>query len=77
MCIPNQDIMRTNVEIDENKIEKIRDFDQNLKTKKEIIDFALSELINQMRRQRLLESRGKGGWDDDLEKMRTYDVPTF
>ena len=69
--------MRTNVEIDENKIEKIRDFDQNLKTKKEIIDFALSELINQMRRQRLLQSKGKGDWDGDLEKMRTYDVPSF
>ncbi|WP_159471002.1 type II toxin-antitoxin system VapB family antitoxin [Dyadobacter sp. 3J3] len=69
--------MRTNVEIDESKIEKIRDFDQNLKTKKEIIDFALSELINQMRRRRLLDSKGKGCWDDDLEKMRTYDVPSF
>ena len=66
--------MRTNVEIDENKIEKLRNLDQNLRTKKEIIDLALSELINIKRRQQLRESRGKGGWEGDLEQMRTYDI---
>ena len=68
--------MRTNVEIDESKIEKIRDLNQNLRTKKEIIDVALSELIDTMRRQRLREMRGKGGWEGDLNQMRTYDAPS-
>jgi len=68
--------MRTNVEIDENKIEKLRNLDQNLRTKKEIIDLALSELINIKRRQQLRETRGKGGWEGDLEQMRIYDVPS-
>jgi len=69
--------MRTNVEIDESKIDKIRDLNQNLRTKKEIIDIALSELINTMRRQQLRNMRGKGGWDGDLDQMRTYDVPSI
>lgn len=69
--------MRTNIEIDENKIEKIRDLNQNLRTKKEIIDIALSELIDTMRRQRLREMRGKVGWEGDLDQMRTYDVPSI
>ena len=68
--------MRTNVEIDETKIEKLRDLDQSLRTKKEIIDIALSELINIKRRQQLREMRGKGGWEGDLDQMRTYDVPS-
>jgi Arc/MetJ family transcription regulator len=67
--------MRTNVEIDETKIDKIRDLDKNLRTKKEIIDFALAELINAKHRQQLRDMRGKGGWEGDLEQMRTYDVP--
>lgn len=66
--------MRTNIEIDENKIAAIRQLNSNLKTKKEIIDTALEELINTMRRQRLRQMRGKG-WDDDLDEMRTYEVP--
>ena len=69
--------MRTNVDVDENKIDKIRDLDQNLRTKKEIIDLALSELINSKRRQRLRDMRGKGGWDGDLDQMRTYEVPSI
>ena len=76
VCI-NSLTMRTNVEIDESKIDKIRDLNQNLRTKKEIIDIALSELINTMRRQQLRNMRGKGGWDGDLDQMRTYDVPSI
>ncbi|MCU0339410.1 MAG: type II toxin-antitoxin system VapB family antitoxin [Spirosomaceae bacterium] len=68
--------MRTNVEIDEEKISAIRQLDDNLKTKKEIIDLALNELIGNLRRQRLRQMRGKG-WEGNLEKMRVYDVPTL
>jgi Arc/MetJ family transcription regulator len=68
--------MRTNVEIDEEKISAISQLDDNLKTKKEIIDLALNELIGNLRRQRLRQMRGKG-WEGNLEKMRVYDVPTL
>jgi Arc/MetJ family transcription regulator len=67
-------MMRTNIEIDESKIAAIRQLNSSLKTKKEIIDTALEELINTMRRQRLRQMRGKG-WDGDLDEMRTYEVP--
>jgi Arc/MetJ family transcription regulator len=67
-------MMRTNIEIDESKIAAIRQLNSSLKTKKEIIDTALEELINTMRRQRLRQMRGKG-WDRDLDEMRTYEVP--
>jgi Arc/MetJ family transcription regulator len=69
--------VRTNIEIDESKIEKIRDLDQNLRTKKEIIDLALTELINAMHRQKLRDMRGKGGWEGDLDQMRSYEVPVI
>ena len=61
--------MRTNIEIDESKIAAISQLNSNLKTKKEIIDIALEELINTMRRQRLRQMRGKG-WDGDLDEMK-------
>jgi Arc/MetJ family transcription regulator len=66
--------MRTNIDIDESKIAIIRQLNSNLTTKKEIIDTALEELINTMRRQRLRQTRGKG-WNGDLDEMRTYEVP--
>ena len=69
--------MRTNVDIDESKIEKIRDLNQNLRTKKEIIDAALSQFIDTMRRQRLRDMKGKGGWEGNLDQMRTNDVPSI
>ena len=70
----NEKMMRTNIEIDESKIAAIRQLNSSLKTKKEIIDTALEELINTMRRQRLRQMRGKD-WDGDLDEMRTYEVP--
>jgi Arc/MetJ family transcription regulator len=66
--------MRTNVEIDDTKIEEIRKMSDGLRTKKEIVDKALDELLNAMRRQRLRKTRGKG-WDGNLDNMRTHEVP--
>lgn len=66
--------MKTSVEIDDSKLELIRKMDTAPRTREEIIDMALEELLNSMRRQRLVEMRGTG-WDGDLDEMRTYDVP--
>ncbi|MFN4146098.1 MAG: type II toxin-antitoxin system VapB family antitoxin [Runella sp.] len=66
--------MRTNVEIDIQKIETLKQLNANLKTKKEIIDLALQELIKAMQRERLRQMRGKG-WEGNLDEMRTHDVP--
>jgi Arc/MetJ family transcription regulator len=42
----------------------------SLKTKKEVIDLALRELINRLRRKRLLSIRHKGLWEGNLSKLR-------
>jgi hypothetical protein len=67
--------MKTTVEIDESKLEQIRRMDTAPRTKEEIIDMALDELLSTMSRQRLRKMRGTGGWDGDLDEMRSYDVP--
>lgn len=66
--------MKTTVKVDESKLELIRKMDSEAKTKEEIIDLALEELLNSMRRQRLIDMRGTG-WEGNLDEMRTYDVP--
>lgn len=65
--------MKTHAEIDK-KLELIREMDSSLKTKEDIIDLALDELLGSMSRQRLRKMRGTG-WDGDLDQMRSYDVP--
>ena len=66
--------MKVNVDIDQEKIEKIKDLNKNLRFKREIVDLALSELINSLSRQKLIELRGKVEWEGDLNEMRTRDV---
>jgi len=41
-----------------------------LKTKREVVDFALHELVKQCRRRRLLDLRRQGLWEGNLEEMR-------
>lgn len=67
--------MKTSVEIDNSKLELIRKMDTAPRTKEEIIDMALDELLSTMSRRRLRNMRGTGGWDGDLDEMRSYDVP--
>ena len=64
--------MRTNIEIDDELMKKALKYSK-LKTKKEIINEALNEYVKYQMRLRLLSLRGKVKWEDDLDKMRTYD----
>ena len=60
---------RTNVELDEKLVkEGMRLFKK--RTKKELIHFALSELIRREKAKGILELEGKVRWDGDLRKMR-------
>ncbi|MEM7696852.1 MAG: type II toxin-antitoxin system VapB family antitoxin [Verrucomicrobiota bacterium] len=61
--------MRTNVVIDEDLIEKARSV-SGLQTKRDIIDFALRELIRRSEIQKLRELRGTIEWEGDLSDMR-------
>ncbi|MEW6419717.1 MAG: type II toxin-antitoxin system VapB family antitoxin [Nitrospirota bacterium] len=60
---------RTNIVIDDRVVEEAKKL-TSLKTKKEVVDFALRELVNQLRRKKLLTIRHKGLWEGNLSKWR-------
>jgi Arc/MetJ family transcription regulator len=61
--------MRTNVIIDERIIKKALHY-TGLKTKKEVINYALQELIKRKERKEILKLAGKLHWEGDLNEMR-------
>jgi len=61
--------MRTNIDIDDDLMEKALKYSK-LKTKKEIINEALSEYVKYQMRLKLLSLQGKVKWVGDLDKMR-------
>ena len=61
--------MRTNVVIDDRLIKKALNY-TGLKTKKEVIDYALKELVKRKRRKEILDLAGKLRWEGDLDAMR-------
>jgi Arc/MetJ family transcription regulator len=61
--------MRTNIVLDDELVEegfKIT----NAKTKRELVDIALKEMVNRARRKDILELAGKVKWEGDLNEMR-------
>jgi Arc/MetJ family transcription regulator len=61
--------MRTNVEIDEKLMSDLRKA-TGLKTKREIVDYALKLALRLKRQEQIKKLRGKFHWEGDLEKMR-------
>jgi Arc/MetJ family transcription regulator len=60
---------RTNIELDEKLVrEGMKLF--NKKSKKELIHFALSELIRREKAKGILSLEGKIKWEGDLREMR-------
>ncbi len=60
---------RTNIELDERLVkEGMRLF--NKKTKKELVDFALREVIQREKAKGILELEGKVKWEGNLRKLR-------
>lgn len=62
--------MRTNIELDEKLVEQGLSL-TGLKTKKELVNKALEDLVNFMKRQKLANLLGEIEWEGDLEDMRT------
>lgn len=60
---------RTNIVLDEALVREAQELTL-LKTKREVVDFALHELVKQLRRRRLLEIRRKGLWEGDVDEIR-------
>jgi Arc/MetJ family transcription regulator len=61
--------MRTNIVIDDDLIQKGIKY-TGLSTKKDVVDFALRELIKRKERKDILLMKGKLHWEGDLEDMR-------
>jgi len=60
---------RTNIVLDEELVEEVKSL-TSLKTKKEVVDLALHELLKQLRRKKLLAMRHQGLWEGDLAQSR-------
>ena len=62
-------MQRTNIELDEKLVKQaMRLFGK--KTKKELVHFALNELIRRERAKGILSLEGKVKWEGDLREMR-------
>lgn len=67
-------VVRTNIEIDDELLARVRS-EYGLRTKREIVDFALRRLlVEPMSRSQAAAMRGTG-WDADLDQMRRGTAP--
>lgn len=66
---------RTNIVLDDEIIEEAKKL-TSLKTKREVIDFALRELITHLKRKKLLAIRREGLWQGNLSELRRKRVGT-
>lgn len=61
--------MRTNVEIDDELLAKSMKLTK-CRTKKEVINLSLAELVKRKERKKILELPGKVIWEGNLSKIR-------
>jgi Arc/MetJ family transcription regulator len=62
-------VMRTNIDIDD-KLMRDAMAATRLKSKKEVVHVALSELVRLNKQKSILRFRGKATWEGDLKQMR-------
>ena len=61
--------MRTNIVLDDQLVQEGLRLTK-LKTKKDLVNLALKELIERRKRKRVLKLEGKVDWDGSLDNMR-------
>jgi len=62
-------MLRTNIELDEKLVKEAMRLTRK-KTKKELVNYALEELIARLKRKKVLELEGNVRWTGDLREMR-------
>jgi Arc/MetJ family transcription regulator len=62
--------MRTNIVLDAKLVEKGMKY-TGIRTKKDLVDFALRELVRRKERKRILSLKGRLRWEGDLDEMRS------
>jgi len=60
---------RTNIDLDEKLVNEAMKL-ANKKTKKEVVNFAVEELVRKLKRKKLLELEGKIEWTGNLDEVR-------
>jgi len=62
-------MLRTNIELDEKLVDEAMRLTHK-KTKKELVNYALRELVSRKKRKKLLELEGRVEWTGSLGEMR-------
>ena len=62
-------MLRTNIELDEKLVSEAMKLTHK-KTKKELVNYAIEELVRRAKRKKLLELEGKVEWEGNLGEMR-------
>jgi len=62
-------MLRTNIELDEKLVDEALKL-VHMKTKKELVNYALRELVRKIKRKKLLELEGRVEWTGNLNEMR-------
>ncbi len=61
--------MRTNIVLNEELVDKGMTY-TGIKTKKELVEYALSELVRRKEQKKILKLSGKLKWEGNLEETR-------
>ncbi|MEK7698749.1 MAG: type II toxin-antitoxin system VapB family antitoxin [Nitrospirota bacterium] len=61
---------RTNIELNDKILKEALKLTR-IKTKKDVVNYALGELVRKIRRKKMLELEGKVKWEGNLNEMRT------
>lgn len=68
--------MRTNIELDDELVREAMNLTK-LRTKKEMVNFALEALIKKIKKQELASLWGSNIWEGDLNQMRLDEKATL
>ena len=62
-------MLRTNIELDEKLVDEAMRLTQK-KTKKELVNYALEEIVRKIKRKKILDLEGRVEWTGNLGEMR-------
>jgi Arc/MetJ family transcription regulator len=65
----SEEIMRTNIDLDDTLVKKAMEI-SGMNTKKAAINLILNEYVRKNNQKNILKYRGKKIWEGDLEQMR-------
>ena len=67
--------VRTNIVLDDQIVNEVKQL-TTLKTKKDVVDLALNELLKQLKRKKLISMRHPGLWKGNLAESRRRRIDT-